>query len=378
MKYYITSVLPCAIALCALLFFGVMQLCADVPVCQKCGYENSGGQLNCRHCKSKLPDWTPKPTAGDAGKGPHKAAWVETYLDGQYVEEEIQLAGSYASEGKVEMARLFARNSMALDLLTKRGLEPERAGKIANFLERCRTRTLRVPRKCRECDGTGKLYRKTLSIGAESKRKEVLGRKCAMCGGAGMVNAYGTVNERKFRMGRAMRTYATVQQGRQYVAVGNAWLPPSIKETLSARQKAALLSSVAAPCEDCMGIGRLDCKDCQGVGTVKCTYKYCVDGISQKSEKGQIVKGSMTRSKRCTVCEGAAVLECEDCRGKGSLLCDECSGMGERSVCKKCSGQGVAPCRRCKGSGSYKGASCDECKTEGQTLCRSCDGDGRK
>lgn len=363
--------------MCAAVLFSVMQLPAVVPVCQKCGYENSKGQLNCRHCGVKLPDWTPKPNL-DTGNALHKATWTETHLDGQYVEEEIQLAGSYASEGKPELARLFARNAMALDLLTKRGLEPERAGKIANFLERCRTRTLRVPRKCTDCGGTGKLYRKTMSVGRESTRKAVLGKKCAMCGGAGKVNAYGTVNERKFRMGRAMRTYATVQQGRQYVAIGNAWIPPTVKESLSARQTAALLGSTASPCEDCMEIGRIDCGDCLGVGTVKCTNKYCLDGISQKDEKGQLVKGSMTRSRRCSVCEGNAILECEDCRGKGSLLCDECSGTGERSTCTKCSGQGVAACRRCKGLGLSKGATCNDCKGEGQALCRSCDGDGRK
>lgn len=371
----------CFYAACSfvLLLVAAVYVLGNVPVCHKCGYENAEGRLDCSHCGTKLPDWSPKRSVAKPNDGAlAEREWKETFLDGEFVEEEIQLAGSYYSEGNVEVARLFARNAMALDLLTKRGLDPNRAAKIASFLERCRTRTLKVSRKCSGCDGTGKLYRDMMSIGGDTRRREVLGKKCAECGGSGSISAFGTVNERKFRAGQAWRSYETAQRGRQYVAIGNAWVPEKVAESIGARQKASLLSATASPCEDCVGFGRIDCEDCRGTGMVKCTNRHCVDGISRESEKGKLVKGAMTRSSRCRVCEGRGHLECEDCGGKGSFLCDECNGTGERPVCSKCSGQGVAACRRCKGAGVYKGTTCEYCRGEGQALCRTCDGDGHK
>lgn len=363
-------------ALAAVCAATVLTATAGLRVCGRCGHESADGAIVCANCAAALPPAAAEDPATaelDAEARPSEIA-----IAGVRVEEELTLARKYLAEGAPEVARLYALNALALDLLSDRTQDPARTARIADFVKSCRAAGAVIARQCSDCGGTGRQIATMSGLNGSVIPRAMHGRNCAPCGGRGFVEAPGTVNEQKQARGRALKNYTTLQQGRQYAQVGNAWIPAAMRDGLSVRQTAALLTATAAPCDACLGFGREDCSDCKGLGTVPCSARGCVKGWVDEKQKGQLIKGTMKRTVRCRICGGRGFGTCESCRGNGSELCERCQGLGERAVCLTCGGQGYGPCRRCRGVGAYRGAPCLECGGQGVALCRACSGDGHK
>lgn len=187
-----------------------------------------------------------------------------------------------------------------------------------------------------------------------------------------------TIDELKYKMGRARKLYNMIQGGRKFVSIGRAWIPHQIEGKLSIKQTVLLKKALAAPCPYCAGLGRVQCHKCKGTGKIKCPNRKCVNGMVTVEKIGSLVKTSIKHTEKCRICGGRGWMECPECKGVGSVLCEKCNGTGERQFCSKCGGTGLIICSRCHGSGVYKEEVCPYCRGEGVIECSSCHGDGRK
>lgn len=367
---------------CALLIAATVV--AGFVICPKCGYENDDAREACTHCRGDLPGARQAQAAPPAEKpdpepGPLSANLdAKGHLDPRFVERELQMAVEQFRERNVEMARFLLRNAAALDLLTDPHAPSKHSQQIVKMLKQCDTWGSSVKRRCGACNGGGQAQARMLGLDGRVEYRDVSGRACGECKGSGFVRAASTVGERKYSIGRAMNRYTTIQQGKKFVPIGGAWVPGDIERELSVRQTVQLKRSCPTPCRQCMGVGREDCDECKARGMVKCTNKECQNGMVRVVKEGSLVKATVSRTEKCKVCRGRALVGCEECVGKGSILCTKCSGTGERQLCPKCGGQGLAACRRCGGSGNYKGLPCPTCGGQGMSVCSSCSGDGRE
>jgi len=296
----------------------------------------------------------------------------------EIVAEELQIGKEYIRAGDLDLARLFLRNAGALDMLRAQSSGAELSKTITALVTRCEEIGSRVKRRCPECDGTG---RQSLGIRRLRGDEDTLlsESKCDRCQGRGFFMDAGHASERKFRAARAVNKYTRLQQGRKFVPIGGAWVPLAVEPKLTIRQTVQLRRATALPCEECMGVGRLDCDECKGAGFEKCSNRDCKNGMIEVEKGGQLSKTTAIKLReRCPDCRGKGKQACRECLGRGSVVCDECGGTGQRELCSRCGGQGMAPCRRCRGVGSYRGGQCTTCGGSGSALCSSCSGDGRK
>jgi hypothetical protein len=356
--------------LAALTAFGALR------VCPKCGYENTQAARACVHCKAELPGPKARPAPAEPETEPEAPA-PATPVPSDVVDEEIALGQKYLKTD-ADLARLFFKNAMALGALAPADGTDGRAGQLVRLLRQTEMRGKRVRRKCPVCGGTGKRVLKSVSTRGEVTYQNVHGQVCLHCGGAGHVMKAGTVDERKYRLGRAQGRYRELQMARNFAAVGQAWVPSGVAEQLSVRNRVSLKKATAMPCPECTGMGCVDCDECKGTGDVECPNRRCDSGMVKVEARGRLLGKSMERLEKCRTCRGRGAVNCPDCRGGGTVLCRECNGTGERPVCSRCGGDGLAPCTRCRGSGVYRKAPCPYCGQEGLVECPSCRGDGRK
>jgi len=333
-------------------------------VCSQCGYELDGTANVCSHCGDAAADG-PTETSGRTDR--------LGFLEPRVVEDETDLARQMLKKGDREVARYLLRNALALDLLT----DPARAGERSKAI----LKTMRAAggtggedeRTCPICKGSGlRTVNRADPMARGQTVMEMYEASCPKCDGSGSITRSESLDERRFRMGRAWRRYTTLQQSRKFAAVGRAWLPADLKPRLTVRQVAVLKQTVAAACEECAGAGRLACKKCKSKGELKCANRGCVNGVINRKTSDQAA------GEKCNVCGGSGTLACVDCGGSGDIVCKDCDGTGERSPCAKCGGEGVSECRRCKGTGEDRGETCLECAGEGVVQCSSCNGDGRR
>jgi hypothetical protein len=207
---------------------------------------------------------------------------------------------------------------------------------------------------------------------------------CAICGGTGSILGKGTVAQRKYAIGQALKRYQTLQQGRKYAQIGEAWVPQVLAPKLSARQQVVLRRATAAPCRACQGLGMADCTACKGAGKMRCTNRGCVNGsitvTADPSSRGssRLLGRSLDQVRKCQMCKGTGFIACLPCRGTGAMLCTACNGTLERVACVRCAGEGSARCQKCGGEGKVKEVPCAVCGAEGIVLCATCNGDGKK
>jgi hypothetical protein len=351
---------------------------AGILICRQCGYENPDGGTICVHCKANLPVSKPEADAEAGSKDARTPSGKIAFIDQDIVEKEIKLARQHLGNNDFELANLFAKNAAGLELLTDPGAKGDRAQQIVELRKKSETGGMTVERKCPACGGTGKLVMDAQSLNGKTTKINVAGQSCVRCGGSGQVLKPSTMDERRYKIGRALNRYTALQQGRKMVSVLGAWIPASLDGALSVKQMVVLKRAVAMPCADCMGLGRTDCKKCNGQGEVKCTYQGCLHGKTEVTEESKFSRETKKKFVNCRNCHGTGFVACADCRGKGSIVCKKCNGSGERSQCQKCSGQGSAACRRCQGVGTLKDATCTECRGDGVVECSACNGDGRK
>lgn len=362
---------PAIVFLTVWIVFPLFLAASGIVVCPKCGHENKPEAAACSHCSAGLPAVKKK---AETVSGPRETR----YLSAAAVESEIALAGEYFGKEDYDLADLFLKNAAALDMLTDPRSTGGHSGRIPELRKKCQTGGMSVRGSCSDCGGTGKGSMQVTSLSGETTTMDVAGKSCAKCGGTGFVLRPSTMDERRYKLGRAASRFTAIQQSRKMVPVGGTWVPADIEKDLSPRQVASIKRVTAVSCATCAGLGRVDCKRCKGLGNGKCTVSQCVKGMVEVDTEGQLVKGKGKKTVKCKICGGAGRLTCADCSGKGSRVCEKCNGSGERALCVKCSGQGLLTCKRCAGTGSAKEALCGDCRGAGVVECGACNGDGRK
>ncbi len=365
--------------LSVLVFMAIIPVVfSGILVCRKCGYESPEGSEICSHCKAKLPASQLKPQAEAAPGDNMLASGKLKWIDSKVIEDELNLALRYLDAGDFDLANLYAKNASALEILANPAVKEGRSDKIVEIRRKSETGGMSAGRKCHLCGGTGKFVLETTGLNNKTTKISVADKVCQQCNGTGKVLKPTTMDERRFKLGRAKNRFIELQQGRKFVPMGGAWVPAEFEGKFSVKQAVQVKRAVAAPCSECMGLGRMDCTKCKGLGEVKCTYSGCVNGKVEIEDEGKIVKGKDKKIVNCKMCNGNGFVPCLDCRGQGNLVCKKCSGSGERAVCVRCGGQGTIACRRCQGAGTVKDAPCQECRGDGVVECTACSGDGRK
>ncbi|MBT3193414.1 MAG: zinc-ribbon domain-containing protein [Verrucomicrobia bacterium] len=360
-------------------------------ICGSCGYESLDTARFCSHCGAALA------ASVQRGADPNTARSVSPEGDvppvappsgpilPETVAGDMRRARAHLDLGRVDLARMFGRNALALNLLSGDDPEELRSKAILHFLEQCTKAEGRVRRRCPLCSGTGKRMMTAQTLKGESREFQVGGSQCERCAGVGTIRGAETFDERKYRLGRSDEKYRTLQQSHGRVPVGLAWVPAEVADGLKVADAVVLKRALPPPCSHCMGLGRDDCTSCRGSGKVSCGSKDCQRGmVERESLGGQIGSRSRSGSGRslfkvkCPTCGGTALETCEKCSGSGSFLCKSCGGAGLEGICSKCGGAGLLPCRRCGGTLTYRGESCTACRAEGSVECSSCGGTGRK
>ncbi len=353
---------------------------AQITICQGCGWEVGEGLDKCGHCSKAVerkaaPADQDGPSDVNVTPGPESEDLAR--VDKDAVAQEVKLARDQLKAGDFELARLFLKNASVLNLLSDPAGSEVRGQAIAELLQASDSRGLMVQAKCSTCGGKGNRVMKIGSlVPGEEQTREVQGSKCQICKGAGIVRRAGTIDERKFSRGQAATRYATIQQGRRYMRLGGAWLPPGVSDVLSTLQRAVVMRATASPCEECAGFGKTDCGGCEAGGVLDC--EACEDGNVFIKVNAELTKMTLSRSEKCKKCRGKGMLLCSKCGGSGGVLCRECNGSGSRPACKRCSGEGHTSCRKCRGAGTIAEEDCEDCGREGAVLCKSCNGDGRR
>lgn len=355
------------------LISAVFLVFAELRICPSCSYEIPENAEKCEHCGTLAPRIDDK-----AAEKPTVAQDRSQPLDIERVKTEIKFGQEQFSKGDPDVARLFFKNASVLNLIANSGTNALKADTFAELFKKCEIGASTVLVKCPVCNGTGKRMMKVSSLISDKEESvEADGLACQNCGGGGQIPRRGTIDERKFSIGRAAARFTAFQQGRKYESLGGAWLPQGIADKLNVKQTATIRKASAASCQTCMGLGRADCTKCGATGLVKCTAR-CDNGTVTVEVTGSLVKANMKRTEKCKTCSGSGKIACETCGGKGMVLCKDCNGSGERPECKKCGGQGFEQCAKCKGSGKGKEDTCAACGGDGNILCSSCKGDGRK
>ena len=382
-----------AVGLTALLSLLLCGIAYAITICGSCGYESRDDARFCSHCGGQLKSGSvtprpapevPKPDAGEPKKPVEvPKADSDALISPDAVVEDMRTARVQLEAERVVLARMFARNALALNLLAGDDPGEARSKAILDFLGKCDRLTGLVRRKCTACEGTGRAVMSAYSLDGSTTDLTVTGRMCAQCKGVGIVRGRETVDERKYRQGQANDKYQTVQQSRGRLPVGLAWVPADCVEKLDVQETVKLKRAIPPACSRCSGVGRDDCSDCRGTGQVKCEGDDCERGWVERESLGGRIGGYRSEGKsihkvRCDVCKGTGLDRCEDCSGTGTFLCKTCNGEGFAKQCSKCGGAGLATCRRCSGSRVYRGVECTYCRGEGVSECSSCGGTGRK
>lgn len=361
-----------------LIFFaaGALLVSLAVTICNSCGYEVDGDVPSCGHCGVKVV--RVEPVAPKPVDGSNVLVSAEGALSDSVVEAEVTEAGKQAKEGNPLVAVLFLRNAIALDMIASGKGHEGRGERLLAMIQGYQAEVSTASRPCSECGGSGKASLVMTGLDGKTTEMKRTAKRCDACDGKGTVIRPVSLDDYRQAQARAMSRYVDMQQARRYAPVGNAWVPLDLENRLSVRQVTLLKRTAAAPCGRCLGLGRETCLKCSGSGWVRCTNTKCNKGSVRVEEKGGLVKGSITKTVRCSVCGGDAKVACAGCQGKGQIACADCGGTGERPVCATCDGSGMFPCKKCGGEGKVKGQTCSACAGRKAVLCNACKGDGKR
>jgi hypothetical protein len=390
-------------ALLAMLLSIMCGAAFAISVCGSCGYESDDGARFCSHCGSRfggkndvvssgvLQDDKPK-AAGekvDAAEGgaverEHGGTNAKSLIPLKDVSSEMKVAKDYLKRGQPEIASLFAKNALALNMLAGEDADGGRYKSILVFIKKCSRVSESGSRRCPSCGGSGKVVMSAHMLENNRVNMKTSGMRCRFCNGSGVIRGELTLDERKTRIGAAFEEYRTLQQSRGMSPEGLAWVPSNIVPKLDIRSRVIIKRAVPGFCSYCLGLGKIDCKTCKGLGVVTCRAKGCHGGyVESDSNVSRLGGGSFAGNKgnhtvKCTECRGTGMQTCKECNGSRSFMCKHCNGSGYADICKKCRGKGLVLCRRCGGSGVYRDKACPYCQKEGSVECSACGGTGRK
>jgi hypothetical protein len=344
-------------------------------ICERCGREVKDGSVVCGHCKAPVPGSEVK--AVEVEQADDKVSTTPATV----VEQEMLAAMTQANKGDPEVALLLLKNAASLNMLLNVSDAAEKITRIQELTAICsKAIPAATAYTCPACGGSGKRTMNITSLTTgKSESIEAHGMVCDTCKGSGKARRSSTLEERKISIAQAGKRFMELQRMRRMEPSGGAWLPAGLAGNLGNKEIAQLRVASAAPCAECLGIGRADCAKCDGSGRIKCDNSQCKDGRVTVTVQGQLVKGQMTRSDKCRNCAGSGRIICSACAGSGSIGCKVCKGSGERASCARCGGQGTAACSKCDGSGKGEdGSACPVCKGQAVELCQTCNGDGKK
>jgi len=375
-----------------------------ISICGSCGYESDDGAKFCSHCGAGLGEKSKGISGGDEPSGDAKISGEDvgsvaneaeggSHADVDADKEAIALkdavaemkqAKSSLKKGKPELASLFARNALALNMLAGEDQGGARYKSIISFITKCSHASERGSRRCPSCGGSGKVVMSAHLLENSRVSVNTSGMRCRFCNGSGVVRGELTFSERKARVGAAREEYRTLQQSRGLRPEALAWVPADLESGLDIRSVVVIKRAVPEFCSYCLGLGRVDCKTCKGIGVVTCRAKGCHGGyIESDSNVSRLGGGSLSghqgsRTAKCPECHGTGMQTCKNCDGSRSFMCKHCNGSGYADICKKCKGKGLVLCRHCGGSGVYRDKACPYCQKEGSIECSACGGTGRR
>lgn len=365
------------ILLSVALVFCIPWLCAgDVSVCVDCGWETPDDVGPCAHC-GRI---TPVKVAGSDGENrerPADAGGGEAALDPSLLDTELRLALKLTRAGDRDLARLFWSNALYLRPFCSDGDGRGRKAIMDSLAKEMGPGSARVGAKCPGCEGTGSrvVNLQSLASGRE-ERREITGGVCGVCYGSGYVRRFRSESERKEIWDKSLLRFKSLQAERNYVAVGQAWIPAGVEASISFRRKAGLAALSLSVCGGCSGTGAAECGKCRGYGLVEC--EECERGDIFVKVRAELSKTTLSRSEKCKSCRGTGMRSCGDCRGGGFASCRKCEGTGSAPVCEKCGKKGYIDCKKCDGSGNFASSVCDQCLGEGAVTCSVCIGSNRK
>ncbi len=365
---------------------GCLSCCVAlaVTVCGSCGYELADTARFCSHCGAPVAETSAQnPVQQVPVESEGVVALPEPLISPDAVAEDMVRARKYLEQGQVDLARMFGRNALALNLLAGDDPDELRSKTILTFLDQCSNAAGRVRRKCLVCGGTGKRVMTANALNGSTHEVQVGAGFCECCGGNGFILGVETFDERKFRQGQADETYRTLQQSYGHQPVGCVWVPAEAIDSLKTVDRVTLKRALPPRCSHCAGFGRNDCKTCRGRGNVTCSAKGCEGGFVEREALGWKIGSGVSGNRnsihrvKCESCGGTGLEPCKKCLGVGSFVCKACNGGGVGALCSKCSGTGLVTCKRCSGTGIYREKPCPNCKGEGVVECSSCGGTGR-
>jgi hypothetical protein len=366
----------------AVVFTASLVFAAVLAICPKCGYENAAEAGTCTHCAASLggasADTVSDPNRSRE-KGGARGQDPQSYpADAALVEKELEVGLSELTQSRdAAVAAHFFRNALSIRRLVDPATLPSgQAERIQKVLRQCEGARKQATRPCSTCEGSGKRVMKTPLLNGEFVTREVAGQGCLTCNGRGTVYVAARVSEQKLAAAQAYSRYKTLQQGRLYVAVGDAWLPADMAGALSVPQVVQVRKAVLPPCKVCGGVGLTECKTCGGSGMVKCSDRRCISGTVEVKGAAGLTQDTIVRREKCKACGGDGRMDCSACGGSGGTVCSACGGSGEPPECKRCGGQGTMACSRCAARTQPGVGVCATCKGDQKVLCPGCHGDG--
>ena len=219
--------------------------------------------------------------------------------------------------------------------------------------------TITISGPCETCDGKGELVlvepdfgQLKGRMGSTRKQKE----KCPICGGNGRRQGFIDPAALSLAVSADINEYQARHQSKGEIAVGRAFVPNDVYQTLDKNRIKLVQEAYGEPCPKCTWTGLEACKKCRGKGTVPCTYDDCKGGwgVTKTTTKFQSTKsgssfggnsgcrsyGNRSSGRRisrveekitvtiCPECHGAKIIKCPECLGRGAHPCKKCGGLG--------------------------------------------------
>jgi hypothetical protein len=376
----------------AVLILGVaLGFAYALRVCPKCGWEQAEDAEVCSHCREPLAGGTPSSPAEAVPEATNAATDVDGAL-ADAGENILRRAQKYLEEEKSPL-RAWILIRAGLPMAKASGRMPDPVLNKAERMELAAAKAMMTgSQTCPVCKGSGAGMQQFFTMAGERKFQPVPGLKCRACGGRGGLRMEDSIEDLQRRLTGPLLEMAQAFKGMGMVQVSGIWVPAGVTNSLTVKQKAALLKASASGCQECYRMGGSGCRACKGSGLIKCSASSCEYGMilcpdcqgrKESSRAGKYGSSSQTCRTcnqkgliKCKECQGLGVTTCEECQGTGREACAACGGTGLRPECAKCDGSGLVKCSRCKGSGEYRNGICPECLGQKQRLCTSCGGTG--
>ncbi|MBR1921922.1 MAG: hypothetical protein IJ829_07990, partial [Kiritimatiellae bacterium] len=195
---------------------------------------------------------------------------------------------------------------------------------------------LMVHETCPSCSGKGELALEEPDYGQAKGRlgaARKVRKECPLCRGKGKVHAFMNPSQLALQVAADRAAFAAEHQGRGEIAVGEAFVPNEVYQSLDKERRKLVAAAFGQPCKKCNWTGLEACKTCKGNGVVACRNNDCKGGWS-------VVKTTTETSVRKSGGSSSGI------RSNGGFR----SNSGSRSTVRKETKINVSPCAVCGGA----------------------------